>query len=410
MESAATVLLVATMDTKWEEALYIERCLKQAGVNVLILDGGIRGESPVSVSIGREQVAMAGGRTLAQVQGIGHEGKALDVMIQGAIFHALGLYRQREIQGVIGLGGSMGTTLGTGVMRSFRVGVPKIMISTMASRDTRAFVGTKDVAMFHSVCDLSGLNRITRAILRNGAMALAGMVLGEVQETPSDKPPVILSTLGTTEACAKTVSKSLEREGREVIIFHTVGAGGMAMEETIHEEEIEAVLDLSLHEIGDHLFGGDYDSGPGRGSAALEKGVPTVLVPGNIDFLVTGPIEEAIKRFPGRPYHVHNSAITVVRTDHREIETLARHLAGLCNSARGPLALLVPMGGFSAFDSKGGPLHDPEGPGLFSKTLKENLSVDSTLHLLPYHINDPEFASAVIDTIKTLVCNRASAA
>jgi uncharacterized protein (UPF0261 family) len=386
------------MDTKNQEALYLADCLKAEGIAVTIMDAGIRGQCPTPVDISREKVARAGGKSLEEVQTIGHEGKALEVMTNGAIECALELHRQNQVQGIIGLGGSMGTTLASGVMRCFAVGLPKVMISTMASRDTRAFVGTKDIFMLHSVCDLSGLNRITRKVLRNGALALAGMLRAAPPvDEQGKKPLVFISTLGTTEACVQQVRKTLEQKNNEVVIFHTVGAGGKAMEELMGPEEISTLVDLSLHEIADHHFGGDYDAGAQRGTTALDMGIPTLLVPGNIDFLVTGPLETAHRQFPDRPYHMHNAAITVVRTSREEIKALAGIIAGLCNRAAGPCKLLVPMKGFSAFDHEKGPLHDPEAPEIFLKILNQHLDDKSSLNALPLHINDAAFAQAIID-------------
>lgn len=403
MKHRAVALLVATMDTKGQEAKFLVECLKKQNVSVLIMDAGIRGKSPVPVDITREEVAIAGGKTLKEVQTIGHEGKSLEIMVNGAIHLARELYDQDKIDGVIGLGGSMGTTLGTGVMRTFPVGFPKVMISTMASRDTRAFVGTKDVLMLHSVCDLAGLNRITRKILSNGAMALTGMLQHPAENLAREKPLIFVSTLGTTESCAQQIREALEEQGNEVVIFHTVGAGGKAMEEMIEHEDVTALVDLSLHEMADHRFGGDYDAGPTRGSGALEQKIPTILVPGNIDFLVTGPLSTAQKQFPERPYHVHNAAITVVRAKHEEIEHLAKTLAEFCNKSEGPLKVMVPMQGLSAFDHKEGPLHDPEGPKRFAASMQANLNDGINLDLLPHHINDPEFGRAVIEAIKELI-------
>lgn len=403
MENQNTVLLVATMDTKGQEVLYLLSCFEELGISVLTLDGGIMGESPFPVTIDREKVALAGGMPLPEVRALGHEGKALTVMITGAIRCAKDLYQQGKIMGIIGLGGSMGTTLATGVMRTFPIGFPKIMISSMASRNTRAFVGTKDILMLHSVCDLSGINRITKKILRNGAFAIAGMMKETLDFHPSTQPLIVLSTLGTIETCAAKVRRVLEGRGKEVVVFHTVGSGGEAMEEMIREEELEAVVDLSLNELVNHLFGGDYDAGPNRGSAALQRGIPTVLVPGNIDFLATGPIQEAEKRFPGRIYHIHNAAITAVRTERIELESVAQVLAQRCNAARGPFSILVPLGGFSVFDHQGDPFHDPEGPEVFGKALERHLQPGVSMHLLPYHINDPEFAEAVLEALEKLL-------
>jgi len=398
LANTPTALIVATMDTKGREAMFIVECLKAEGITVKIMDAGIKGQCPTPVDVTREEVARAGGKSLQDVQNLGHEGKALEVMTNGAIQCAQALYRQNQIQGVIGLGGSMGTTLGSGVMRSFPVGLPKVMISTMASRDTRAFVGTKDILMLHSVCDLAGLNRVTRKILRNGSLALAGMLRSAPPDDAAEqKPLVFVSTLGTTEACAQQVRRTLEEKGNEVVIFHTVGSGGKAMEEMIQQEDVAVLVDLSLHEMADHRFGGDYDAGPQRGTVALDRGIPTILVPGNIDFLVTGPLENAQKQFPNRPYHGHNAAITVVRTNQEEIKIMGETIADLCNNAHGPVKILVPMNGFSAFDHKQGPLHDPEAPDIFLKALEENLADKSCLNALPLYINDSEFAQAILD-------------
>lgn len=399
MTSQPTVLLIATMDTKGEEALYIRSCLEEAGVKALIVDGGIRGESPVEAEVPRREVARAGGMELDEVRQVGHEGKAMNVMVQGAVALVRKIFEQGAVNGVIALGGSMGTTLGSGVMRALPVGFPKMMISTMASRDTRAFVGTKDICMLHSVVDLVGLNRITRRVLRNGALAMAGMVSRPPSDMRSDRPLVALSTLGTTEAAAQRVRKALEKDGNEVVIFHTVGSGGRAMEELIDEGEVDAVVDLSLHEVADNTFGGDYDAGPDRGRAALGRGLPTVLVPGNIDFLVTGPLEVAKKRFPDRVYHQHNAAITVIKSTAGELDDLAGIIAGRCAEAAGPLKVLVPTVGLSAFNSPGAPFFDPEATPAFTKSFTKALD-EVDYSLLDLHVNDDAFADAVVAALK----------
>lgn len=401
MDIKPIVLLVAAMDTKGREALFLKDCLERAAVEVWVMDFGIRGRSPTPVRITRESVAQAGGSTLAEVQTLKQEGRALDIMAQGA--RLLAMEVGGELSGIIGLGGSMGTTLATAVMRAFPVGFPKMMISTMASRDTRAFVGTKDICMLHSVSDLAGLNRITRAVLRNGANALAGMSKAVYLDKTETRPCVALSTLGTTEACAAELRRLLDDRGWEVVTFHTVGAGGAAMEEMIREGQVQAVLDLSLHELADHLFGGDYDAGPERGRAAVARGLPLVLVPGNVDFLVTGPLAGAVDRFPGRSYHVHNAAITCIRTSREEMCVLAETTADLANRATGPVAVVMPGKGFSAFDHPDfGPMPDEAAVGLFLETVENRLKPTVPVRVAPYHINDTEFASILAETLQDL--------
>lgn len=403
MKDRPEVLLVATMDTKAEEAFYIENILNQENVTVHILDPGIRGNPSYKVRVPRDEVARAAGTSLEEVRSVGHEGKALGMMTEGAIKCARKLYDQGSIRGIIGLGGTMGTTVGTAVMRSFKIGVPKVMISTMASSNTRNFVGTRDILMLHSVCDISGVNRITRRVLHNGALALAGMVKGIRIEENLEKPVAALTSLGTTDACAGVVKRALEEEGYEVLTFHTNGTGGRAMEEIVDEMDISAVVDISLHEISAHMFGSDFDAGPERGKGALKKGVPTVIVPGNIEFLVVGPMQEAERRFPGRKLHSHNEAITAVRVERDQLESIARTLAGIWNEARGPISVFVPMKGFSSHDSKEGHLHDPEAPPYFADALKSAINKDIPVQFLPYHINDIEFARAVIEGLKNIL-------
>lgn len=403
-------LLVATMDTKKDEAFYLKACLEEAGVQTLIMDAGIMGNGPTDgVTVTRHEVARAAGRNLNKIRSLSSEGEAMNLMVTGATHCALSMYGRNEISGIIGIGGSMGTTLGTGIMRSMPIGFPKVMISSVASRDTRPFVGTRDICMLYSVSDIGGLNRVTRRILKNGAYALAGMVVnnGAVTEDQIEDNHhlAVLSALGTSEACVAGLRKKLTEKGVEVITFHTTGSGGEAMEKTIREQKLSCVLDLSLHELIDHHFGGDYDAGPNRCKAILQTGVPTIFVPGNIDFLVTGPIDKAEKQFPGRRHHMHNAHITCVRTVLEEVRKIGEIVADLCNKSTGRAAVLVPELGFSGLDREGAPLHNPEGPKVFFDAVKKNLKkkgapvVDTYIETVPCHINDKLFVDAVINAM-----------
>jgi len=397
------VLIIATMDTKGEEVRYLESCFTGLNMPFITLDAGIKGDSPFPVAIKREDVAIKGGMNIEEIRNLGHEGEAISIMSKGALEWAEELYKKGKIGGIIGIGGSMGTTLATYVMRSFPIGFPKVMITTMGSRDTRPFVGTKDIIMLHSVCDLSGINRITEKVLRNGALSIAGMITGAMEFPEPSRPLVILSTLGTTEIAAQYIRSALKDRGKEIIVFHTNGSGGQAMEETIEKEKVELVIDLSLHELVDHYFGGDYDAGPTRGSCALKKGIPSILIPGNIDFIVTGPLSKAKKYFPGREYHVHNDAITTIRTKKRELEQIAELISSFCKNAKGPISLMIPSGGFSIWGKKGHSFYDPDGIKLFIKTIKKELPSHVLLEILPYNINDLEFAKAVVDKADTFL-------
>jgi uncharacterized protein (UPF0261 family) len=385
----AKVLLIATLDTKSREARFIRDVLEAHGVGVVHLDASIRSLVP-GAEIGPEAIAAAAGQSLEAVRALRHEGKCQAVMTEGAIKIVEDLQRRGALAGVIGVGGSMGTTLATAVMRTLPYGLPKLMISTMASGFTRPFVGNRDVIMMNSVCDIAGLNTITRDVFRNGAIALAAMAKAYRPGAAEDAPLVMISTLSTTDKCSIRVREALARNGFEVMVFHTLGTGG------VRERNVAAVVDMSLVEINDHLQGGLCSAGPDRAKAALEKGVPTVFAPGNIDFMVAGPIDQAKAQFPGKRYHIHNAALTAVRADAPELTKLADHMAAIIRDAKGPVSFLVPLKGFSAHDSEQGYLHDPSLPPVFAARLKAVMPPHVPVTEFDCHINDEPFADAII--------------
>jgi uncharacterized protein (UPF0261 family) len=387
--------MIVTLDTKSREARFIRDTLEAAGVEVIHLDASIR-QIVGGAEIGPEAVAAAAGSTIEDVRALKHEGKCQAVMTEGAIRLAADLLRRGELAGVIGMGGSMGTTLATAVMRTLPYGLPKLMISTMASGFTRPFVGNRDIVMLNSVCDIAGLNTITRDVFRNGAIALAAMAKAYRPGISDGAPLVLISTLSTTDRCSVRVREALTRQGFEVMVFHTLGTGGATLDAIVRERPVAAVVDLSLVEINDHLQGGLCSAGPERAKAALEKGVPTVFAPGNIDFMVAGPIDQAKAQFPGKRYHMHNAALTAVRAEAPELTALADHMASLIREAKGPVSFLVPLKGFSAHDSEQGYLHDPSLPPVFLARLKAVMPAHVPVLEFDAHINDEAFADAIL--------------
>ena len=404
------VLLIATRDTKEVEAQFIRDCLEEAGVQVYHMDASIRRTVDDGAEITPDQIAAAAGKTMSEIRMLKHEGKCQAVMIEGAIKCAQELHQREGLSGIIGLGGSMGTTLATVLMQTFPYGLPKVMISTMASGMTRPFVGAKDIVMVNPVCDISGLNSITRSAFRNGALAVAAMARDYRPTVAEDKPLAAISTLGTTEKCSAGVRKSLEQKGFEVMVFHTLGTGGAAMEQIVRERDVSVVIDMSLIEVSEYLHGGLCPTGPDRCKAALEKGVPTIFAPGNLDFLVAGPLEDAKVRFPGKRYHVHNAALTAVRAEAQEFRNDAEYLAGLIEHARGPVAFFVPLLGFSNHDSTDGHLHDPSLPPVFAEHLKKVMPAGVPVVELPLHINDEKFADALVEQAIAFSRSRSEAA
>ncbi|MEX2525300.1 MAG: Tm-1-like ATP-binding domain-containing protein [Gammaproteobacteria bacterium] len=398
MSDKPKVLLIVTLDTKEVEARYLRDCLEEAGVDVIHMDPSIR-RNVGGAEISPDDIAAAAGTDMESVRALKHEGKCQAVMIEGAIKCAHQIHDEVGLGGILSIGGSMGTTLATTIMKTFPYGLPKVMISTMASGMTAPFVGTKDITMVNAVCDISGLNSITRDVYRNGALAMAGMAKGYKPGSENGKPLVLVSTLGTTEKCCARVRTRLEEKGYEVMVFHTTGAGGQTLEAIVQERPVAAVVDMSLVEIIDLLNGGLCSAGPDRGKAALRKGVPTIFAPGNVDFIIAGPIEQAREQFPGKRYHVHNAALTAVRTEEKELKAFAEHMAGIIAEARGPVSFYVPLKGFSNHDSPEGHLHDLSLPPVLAKHLRNNLPAGVDTHELDYHINDPEFADALVEQV-----------
>lgn len=400
MSGMPTVLLIATLDTKLDEAEFIVKCLDEMEVNTLILDPSVRESGNREVAISPEDVARAAGTTLEEVRNLGHEGKALSTMTEGSIVCAKKLYEETDINGIISLGGSMGTGLGTAVMREFPFGLPKVMISTMASGMVKPYVWTKDIMMLHSVADIAGLNSITSSVLKNGASAIAGMAKSYQKKSDDQKPVIMMSMLATVETCSKMIRTEMEKMGYEVIIFHTSGTGGAAMDELILERDVAAVVDLSIIEITDYIYKGLFAATPDRCQSALKKEIPVIYAPGNLDFMVGGPLESAKQQFPGKKYHVHNAQLTAVRTGPEEMEEVAKYLGSAFSSIRQPTEFFIPLKGFSNHDSEQGHLHDPSMPPIFEDLLRKHCPDDTPITALPFHINDPEFAAAITESLK----------
>ncbi|ROT46519.1 Tm-1-like ATP-binding domain-containing protein [Pusillimonas sp. NJUB218] len=411
MTTKPKVLLIATLDTKAIEAQFVRQTLESQGVDVIHLDASIRRSVTPGAEITPEQVAGAAGKTIQEVRDLKHEGKCQAVMIEGAIKSTLALHAATPISGVIAIGGSMGSTLGSAVMQALPYGLPKVLVSTMASGFTQPFVGAMDINMFNPVCDIAGLNSITREVFRNAAVSVAAMAKAYEPKAASDKPVVLMGTLGTIDRCTVRVRKQLEEKGYEVLVFHTLGTGGQALDKLAAERDIVAVLETSVVEHNDFLNNGLCSAGPERSKAGLRKGVPVVFAPGNADFMVSGPADMAERQFPGKRYHIHNRALTAVRTEAEELQKLANHLAGLVKTeAKGPVSVLVPLQGFSHHDSPEGHLHDASLCPVFYDAVKAAMPSGVTVEKFDCHLNDEQFADAVVNEVLRLVGQRHTAA
>ncbi len=397
-----TVVIVATLDTKSEEVQYLKERIEQGGAETLVVDASGLGQASFTSEITSDQVAELGGSTLRDVRALKDEGEAMKVMTNGATRAVQDLCQHGRLDGIIGLGGSMGTSLGTHVMRWLPFGVPKLMVSTMASRDISPWIGHKDIVIFPSVTDLSGLNRMTRRTLANAAGAILGMVLGDTGPDESQRQLIGVGTLGATEGCANHARYLLEQMGYETILFHTVGSGGKALEELIQQRVTSAVLEMSVQELIGHIFESPYDAGSDRLENAGRMGIPQVVLPGNADFIAWNPPSALPARYENRHIHVHNPAICLVRTDAEEMRLIAETLAEKLNKGKGPAAVVIPTGGFSEYSREGMFFHEPETDRVFGEALRKALNTKTEIIEVASNINDPACAQAVVEALQSL--------
>jgi uncharacterized protein (UPF0261 family) len=398
------ILIIATLDTKGSETRYLKDLIETNGHQVLVMDTGILDPPLFKPDLSRDEVAQAAGTEIEELIRKKDKGRAIQAMAEGSKKIVQQLYEEGKISGVIGLGGSQGTEIGTSAMRALPIGFPKLMVSTVASGYAQfgTYVGTKDLLMMHSVVDVLGLNVFLRMILSNAAGAMMGMVERETKIDKAKKKQIGMTIYGTTTPGSMVAKDYLEKEGFEVVAFHPNGTGGRAMEEMIEQGILNGVLDMTTHELTDELVGGLHRAGPNRLEAAGRKGIPQVVVPGSIDFIVTGPISSLPPEYRNRKYIAHNPSITLVRTSSEEMKTIGKIMASKLNEASGPTIVMIPLRGFSYPNRKGEALYDEEGNQAFIKTLKETLRSIKVIEV-DAHINDPEFARGAAQRMKELL-------
>ena len=387
-----TVAIVGTLDTKGEEFAYLRGRIESAGLATLVIDCGVLGAPAFTPDISRGEVATAAGQKLGDLLATHDRGSSIAAMAAGAAVVVRRLFEEGRIQGLISLGGSAGTTIGTTAMRPLPAGFPKLMVSTLASGDTRPFVGTKDIAMLYPIVDIAGLNRLSRQILGNAAAAIAGMVNREETEDRGAKPLIAATMFGVTTPCVTVARRILEQSGFEVMVFHATGAGGEAMEGLIAEGYVAGVLDITTTELADELAGGVMSAGPHRLEAAARQGIPQVVCPGAIDMVNFGPLDSVPEKYRQRRLYIHNANVTLMRTTPAECAELGRITAEKLNRTRGPVVFLMPLRGFSAIDSAGLPFSWPEADRSYIDALKANLDPRIRVGEVDAHINDEAFA------------------
>ena len=406
--SDRTVVLVGTLDTKGDEYAYLCARLHLHGVNTLLVDAGTLEPPRTEPDIDRLEVAAAGGVDLDALIRARDRGEAVSAMARAAAALIRRLYDEGRCDGVLAAGGSGNTAIATAAMQALPVGVPKLMVSTVAAGNTRDYVGASDVAMMASVTDVAGINSISGRILANAAAAMAGMVQAPPLDLPEQRPLIAATMFGVTTPCVTAAREILEERGYEVLVFHATGTGGDAMEGLIDSGFITAVLDITTTELCDQLVGGVLAAGPNRLAVAGRKGLPQVVSLGALDMVNFGARDTVPPQFEGRNLYVHNPSVTLMRTTPDECVELGRIIAGKLSGASGPVALFMPLNGVSAIDVEGGPFHDPAADQALFDALRENLEDHVELHELEHNVNDPEFARAMVDKLLEYVEERDS--
>ncbi len=402
-----TIAIIGTLDTKGEEFLFLKQEVERHGAQVWVIDTGIVGEPLFAPAVGADEVARAGGESLPALRARGDRGHAVTVMAAGVAALAPRLHGEGRLDGVISLGGSAGATIGTAAMRALPVGVPKVMITTLASGNTRPYVDVADVTMIYPVVDIAGLNRISRQVIRQGAAAVVAMATEHVsanQGPPSSDRPLIGATMfGVTTPCVTRARARLEAAGYEVLVFHATGTGGRAMENLARAGFLAGVLDITTTELADELVGGDLSAGPQRLETAGAAGVPQVVCPGALDMVNFGQRATIPPAFADRLFYQHNPNVTLMRTTPAENAELGRMIARKLNRAQGPVTVLLPLGGVSAIDREGQPFHDPAADAAFREALKETIEKQVSVREMEGNINDEAFADAAAEALLRMI-------
>ena len=404
MAADPVVVLVGTLDTKGHELEYMRDRVREAGAEVVLVDVGVLGEPQVTADVSREEVAEAAGADHGALVAEADRGHAVEVMGRGAGAVLGRLFEEGRLQGAAAVGGSGNSSIAAAAIRDLPVGVPKLIVSTLASGDTRPYVGAKDVTMMYSVVDIAGINQISARILANAAGAIAGMAKASAPAAREARPLVGATMFGVTTPAVTRARERLEELGYEVLVFHATGTGGQSMEALVDGGFLAGVLDLTTTELADELVGGVLSAGPDRLEAAGAAAVPQVVSLGALDMVNFGPKDTVPERFAERNLYVHNPTVTLMRTTAEENAELGRRIAEKLNRAGSPTVLFVPLGGVSAIDVDGQPFHDPQADAALFDALREHLDRDRVeVREIDAQVNDPAFATAMADRLHELI-------
>lgn len=404
-----TILMIGAFDTKGEEFAFLRERILAQGHQVVTMNVGVLGTTErFAVDIPAEVVAAAGGGDLVHLRQQRDRGEAMRIMSVGAAVTVAERYAAERFDGIIGMGGTGGTSVISAAMRALPVGVPKVCVSTAAGGDVSAYVGNKDITMIPSIVDVAGINRISRLIFTQAAGAISGMVEAEVPQAVEEKPIIAASMFGNTTECVNAAREALTAQGYEVLVFHAVGTGGRTLESLVREGLVDAVLDITTTEWADTLCGGIFSAGPERLSAPGEIGVPHLIVPGCVDMANFGGMETVPQKYKdaGRLFYEWNPSVTLMRTNVEENRQMGEIFAQKANAAKGPVAFLLPLRGVSILDGDGERFEDRAADQAMFDALSSNLRADIPVVELDANINDSAFSAKAVEMMLDLIAQR----
>lgn len=398
-----TIALAGTLDTKGKEFLYVKELIESLGLNTFIINTGVF-EPEFIADVSSAEIAKAAGRDIEEIVKKKDRAHATAILAKGMEKIVPELYETGKFDGILSFGGTGGTSMVAPGMRALPVGVPKVIVSTVASGNTEPYIGTSDLIMMPSIVDVAGLNVISKKIFANAVFAIAGMLTYERKEDIKQKPTIAATMFGLTTPCINHAKNYLEEKGYEVLVFHATGVGGKTMENLIEDGFFDGVLDMTTTEWADELIGGVLAAGPHRLEAAAKNNIPQVVSTGAIDMVNFGPFESVPEKFSGRNFYKHNPTVTLMRTTTDENKQIGKKIAEKLNLTSGDTTLMLPLKGVSGIDAKGEPFFGPEEDTVLFDTLKEN--IDQTkieIVEMDAHINDKAFAEAAAKRLHQLI-------
>lgn len=400
---AKTIAIAGTFDSKSEEFLFLKECIEKQGLKTLMIHTGVF-EPSFTPDISNQDIAKAVGEDIQKIAVEKDRAKGTEVLSKGLEVLLKRLFEEGKFDGILSAGGSGGTSIVAPAMRTLPVGVPKIIVSTVAGGDVSVYVGASDLILFPSIVDVAGLNAISTTIFTNACSAMVGMVSKEEGMKKAPKKTIAASMFGVTTPCVEHARKKLEKEGYEVLVFHATGTGGKTMEKLIEDGLIDGVLDLTTTEWGDQLFGGNMAGGEHRLEAASLKGIPQVVSVGAMDMVNFGPKETVPEQYKNRQLYYHNPTVTLMRTTRDENEQLGKVMAEKLNKATKETVLLLPLAGISGLDAQGQEFYDIEADQALFTQIKQHVSNPLVEVIeLEHHINDEAFSETAVEMLLTLM-------